>query len=158
MASPPFDPYDSSAWTFQKRYVRCGKGNCSSCAYGDGHGPYWYGYVHRAGHVYTHYFGKDHPAAEEAARHRRAARESATPPPPRQAAATPAEDRWARPKKMDYSSACRIFGINSVAKGWSPTSRYRELMRQHHPDTGGSTRAAVAINLAYRFLLLWQKA
>jgi hypothetical protein len=149
---------DESGWTYQERYVRCGKASCSKCGMGDGHGPYWYGFRHERGRMYSKYFGKYHPQGEDGARRWRAYSSRGTPTPARQRASDPPQDRWARPGRMDYNSACRIFGVNGLPRGWKPEGTYRMLMGKWHPDHGGDNRAAVSINLAYAFIKAWLKA
>ncbi len=42
--------------------VSCGKPNCTRCAEGPAHGPYWYRYYRRNGKVVSKYVGKQLPA------------------------------------------------------------------------------------------------
>jgi hypothetical protein len=149
---------DMSDWTYEERYVRCGKANCRKCAGAAGHGPYWYGYIHRNGRMHTKYFGKHHPQGEEGARRSRWYSQGwrrEAPPEPQEA---PPADRWTWPRRMDYGSALRILGYARCPTMRELQKRYRDLMKDHHPDHGGTTRAAVAINLAYDYLVSWIEA
>src|SRR5436305_5473 len=129
-------------WTYQLRYVRCGKPTCR-CARGSvyEHGPYWYGYMHREGRMYQRYFGR---------------RPSSTfdpPPPEARAEATRAEadSRFTFSGKMTLASALRIFAVSNPPGRDELVSRWRRLIWDHHPDRGGSTAVAAAINAAYTF-------
>lgn len=125
-------------WTYERRYVSCGKLTCSRCGSGGaGHGPYWYGYRREGGKVRSKYFGKRDPRLANAA-----------PPPP------PTPDRWSHGKRMDYVTALRIMGFGSKPTKRELKARYRELMLEHHPDAGGAHRIAVAVNLANAYLSL----
>lgn len=126
-------------WTYRLRYIRCGKPNCR-CATGDGHGPYWYGYRHQNGRMYTHYFGR---------------RPSSTfdpPPPEARAEARASENRWTFTGKMNLTTALRIFAIPRIPSQDELTARWRRLIWEHHPDHGGDVRIAAAINAAYHYL------
>jgi hypothetical protein len=149
---------NESAWTYEERYVRCGKANCRKCRLGVGHGPYWYGYRHEGRRMYQKYFGKHHPQGEDAARRWRAYSRHRGAGPAQSEASAPPQGRWSRPKRMDYDSACRIFGVNGLPRGWKPEGTYRKLMDRWHPDHGGSHEDAVAINLAYAFIKAWLRA
>jgi hypothetical protein len=122
-------------WTYQLRYVRCGKPNCRSCP----HGPYWYKAQHRGDRVYWRYVGKmrDDDA-------RRAFAES-----PRE---EPREQRWSFTGRMNAATAMRIMGFSSWPTADELKQRWRVLMAQHHPDRGGSTEIAAAINAARDYL------
>ncbi|MGH2507902.1 MAG: J domain-containing protein [Ktedonobacteraceae bacterium] len=52
-------------------------------------------------------------------------------------------------------SALTIFGLSSVPTKMVLLSKYRVLVKQHHPDKGGLHRDMVAINLAYDLLKRW---
>src|SRR5438067_904686 len=134
-------------WTYRLRYVKCGKHGCwcSSAAYGttwadSGHGPYWYGYEHRGGRVYSRYFGK---------------RPSSTfvPPPPedRTYDPPPVDGRWDYHGRMDLRTALRIFGVTQVPNRQTLVAHYRVLANEHHPDHGGSNSIMAAINAAYAY-------
>lgn len=146
---------NEEGWTYEERYVICGKVNCRKCNTGTGHGPYWYGYIHANGRMRQKYFGKHHPQGEEAARRWRAYSRRQAGRSARVETAAPPQDRWRRPKRMDYDSACRIFEVNGLPRGWKPEGTYRKLIDRYHPDHGGSHEAVVAINLAYAFIKAW---
>ncbi len=67
---------DQQGGTYRLELVSCGKPNCTRCAEGPAHGPYWYRYYRRGGKVVSKYVGKTLPAAyaveraEQAERHR----------------------------------------------------------------------------------------
>jgi len=46
--------------------VSCGKPNCTRCAEGPAHGPYWYRYYRRGGKLVSKYVGKTLPAVAAA--------------------------------------------------------------------------------------------
>jgi hypothetical protein len=52
-----------SGGTYRLEYVRCGKSNCSTCANGPAHGPYWYRYYRNGDKVVSKYVGKDRSGA-----------------------------------------------------------------------------------------------
>ena len=52
--------------SLQRQYVRCGKERCSTCAEGQGHGPYWYAYWRAGPKVRKRYIGKELPRQLEA--------------------------------------------------------------------------------------------
>lgn len=49
-------------------------------------------------------------------------------------------------------SALSIFGFASIPTKGALVTRYRELVKQHHPDKGGLHQDMVAINLSYDLL------
>jgi curved DNA-binding protein CbpA len=53
---------------------------------------------------------------------------------------------------MDAAAALRILGFEQWPARVTLTKRWRELIALHHPDHGGSTKTAAAINLAYQYL------
>ncbi len=130
----------TTEWTYELRYVVCGKPNCAKCGIWNrvGHGPYWYGYRRENGKVKSKYFGKKDPRYVS----------KPPPQPPR------APDRWYHPKRMDYNAALRIMGFTSQPSRLELKARYRSLLSEHHPDHGGSNDITVAINLANSYLLL----
>jgi DnaJ-domain-containing protein 1 len=123
-------------WTFQLRYVRCGKAGCR-CSYGAQHGPYWYGYEHRGNRVYTRYFGKRPTSSFKYA------------PPASSPSEPPA--RFVFHGRMDSRTALRIFGLEHRPNSATLKSRYRLLAYEHHPDRGGDTQVMAAINRAYAY-------
>jgi hypothetical protein len=48
--------------SYRQNYTRCGKANCTCCAAGQGHGPYWYAFWFERGKTRTKYIGKTLPA------------------------------------------------------------------------------------------------
>lgn len=124
------------AWTYRLRYVRCGKRGCTVCKDEPAHGPYWYGYEHRNGRVYSRYVGKLPPDAEFA----------------RQEAFNKRDARWEFHGKMSYATALRIMGFRDMPSSANLTKRWRELVGLHHPDRGGDLKVCQAINAAYTYL------
>lgn len=101
-----------------------------------GHGPYWYGYEHRGGRVYSKYFGaRPTSTFEEAPR-----------------VIPPVDHRWAFYGRMDYRTALRIMAFSERPSKTELTARYRSLIMEHHPDHGGDVRIAAAIIMAYKYL------
>ena len=62
---------DQQGGTYRLELVSCGKPNCTRCAEGPAHGPYWYRYYRRGGKVVSKYVGKTLPAADAAFLERR---------------------------------------------------------------------------------------
>ncbi len=62
---------DQQGGTYRLELVSCGKPNCTRCAEGPAHGPYWYRYYRRGGKVVSKYVGKALPAADAAFLERR---------------------------------------------------------------------------------------
>ena len=62
---------DQQGGTYRLELVSCGKPNCTRCAEGPAHGPYWYRYYRRGGKVVSKYVGKTLPAADAAFMERR---------------------------------------------------------------------------------------
>jgi hypothetical protein len=54
---------DQQGGTYRLELVSCGKPNCTRCAEGPAHGPYWYRYYRRGGKVVSKYVGKTLPAS-----------------------------------------------------------------------------------------------
>jgi len=68
-------------------------------------------------------------------------------------APTPGPDpRWVFHGKMSMRTALRIFGLDTRPNAATLQARYRTLIWEHHPDHGGSTEIAAAINAAYSYL------
>lgn len=124
-------------WSYQLRYVRCGKYSCRKCQAGYGHGPYWYAYRRIGGRVTSRYVGKLPPEAQ-----------FRQPP-----SGEPSVDtRWVFEGRMDAKTALRIMGFSVWPVQRDLQKRWRELVHLHHPDTGGDTRICAAINVAYGYL------
>lgn len=124
-------------WTYQLRFVRCGKSTCRVCAIGFGHGPYWYAYMHRGGKVRSRYVGKNLPTE---------AFESAPAPQP------DIDPRWVFRGRMDGKTALRILGFAAWPDKKELQKRWRQLVYMHHPDGGGDARICAAINVAYGYV------
>jgi LuxR family transcriptional regulator, maltose regulon positive regulatory protein len=104
---------------------------------------YWYGYKRVNGKVWKRYFGEvskiDLSILEQAAR------DCVEPAPPPQRKPTLHFDKTTQ-------SALHIFGFSKVPAKKALITRYRELSKQHHPDTGGLHEDMVAVNLAFDLL------
>lgn len=124
-------------WTYQLRYVRCGKPTCRSCRGPVAHGPYWYGFRHKGDRVYSRYFGKRDP---------RSIHDDARAPEPE------TSSRWRFEGKMTHATALRILGFIYEPAFTELRTRYRTLMREHHPDGGGDTATAAAIVAAWQYM------
>lgn len=124
-------------WTYQLRYVRCGRPNCRPCSIGFGHGPYWYAYQRQGGRVRSRYVGKNLPADAFA---------KAPAPEPE------IDQRWVFRGRMDGKTALRILGFTSYPDQATLSKRWRQLVYLHHPDHGGDVRICAAINVAYGYL------
>lgn len=124
-------------WTYQLRYVRCGKPACQACVVGFGHGPYWYAYRRDGGRVRSRYVGKNLPTEAFA----------------NQPAPKPdIDERWVFRGRMDGKTALRILGFASWPTPADAQKRWRQLVYMHHPDRGGDSRICAAINVAYGYV------
>lgn len=138
-------------WSVHARYVRCGKYGCA-CSEGGAarHGPYWYGFERGPdGKTHSKYFGKRYPPEAQINQGYVIRKAQEAQPEP-----SKLDPRWIRPKRMDWNAAMRIMGFISPPSKLALALRYRELMREHHPDHNGEHSIAVAINLAYEYLSL----
>ena len=124
------------AWTYQLRYVRCGKPRCR-CAGGRGHGPYWYGFSHRGGRVTSKYVGKVRPGWIH---------DDPKAPAPH------IPERWRFDGRMNGAVALRILGFAPWPSADELRVRFRTLMMSHHPDHGGDVEIAKAINAAHQYM------
>lgn len=124
-------------WTFQLRYIRCGKARCRCAGGGPGHGPYWYGFRHQGERVYSRYFGKRDP---------RTIHDDPKAPEPE------VSSRWRFDGRMTFAAALRILGFSRQPERVDLRTRYRTLMHENHPDKGGDTAVAAAIVAAYTYL------
>ena len=118
-------------------------------------GGYWYAYKRTGQTVHKRYLGTAPNITlallEEVAR--RFVEPGASPhvaskPPP-----TPQQRKPTLPpftKSLD--SALRIYGFVSIPTKRDLLTRYRELSKRHHPDTGGMHEDMVTVNLAYDYL------
>jgi hypothetical protein len=55
---------------------------------------------------------------------------------------------WRRPERMTRQEALQVFGLDESATREDVQREYRRLMRQVHPDLGGSSYLAAKINEA----------
>ena len=118
---------------------------------GDG---YWYAYKRVDGKVQKKYLGDaaklDFMVLENIAR---SFVEPVPPPqPPPVEEQTPPPRRPTLVFKKTLDSALQIYNFPSIPDRKALISRYRELSKQHHPDTGGIHEDMVAVNLAYDYL------
>lgn len=112
---------------------------------------YWYAYKRINGKVCKKYLGtKEHISLtllETVARHfiepQPEPEPQATQPPPRKPTLT---------FTRTLESALAIYGFQSLPTKRELITKYRELSKKHHPDTGGLHQDMVAVNLAYEYL------
>jgi len=131
----------TASWTYRLEYVRCGKANCH-CRSGIGHGPYWYRYQRDGKRIRKEYVGKVRLGPDYDEPHRW----EPDPEPPK-------ENRWHwNNRRMDLTTALRIFGFDRPKDQASYKTRYRSLMKEHHPDAGGTHEVCSAINAAWEYL------
>jgi hypothetical protein len=64
------------------------------------------------------------------------------------ASSSASEEGWRRPQRMTRQEALRVFGLDESATREDVQREYRRLMRQVHPDLGGSSYLAAKINEA----------
>ena len=113
---------------------------------------YWYAYKRVKGKLYKSYLGETSKIT--LALLVSTARAFVAPPEPERAREPPEQP----PRKPRYqftktlASALSIFGFAQVPTKVALIGKYRELVKQHHPDTGGLHEDMVAINLAYEYL------
>jgi hypothetical protein len=112
---------------------------------------YWCAYCRVSGKLHKKYIGKTSKvtlALLEAT-----ARAFVTPPkpePPPQQQPPPRTPVFHFTKTL--ASALTIFSFPVVPTKAALITRYRELVKQHHPDKGGLHQDMVAVNLAYELL------
>ncbi|MDR3494579.1 MAG: J domain-containing protein [Ancalomicrobiaceae bacterium] len=95
-----------------------------------GHRPTWIMGVNARSWVRTHFGDEPSPGwAEEASIILRRARRTAPPEPPRR-----------RLKTLELKSL-DVLGLTEVATGIEIKSRYKELVKRHHPDANGGDRS-----------------
>jgi hypothetical protein len=109
---------------------------------------YWYAYKRVAGKLQKKYLGDAYyitlTLLATIARAFVAPAEPAQPPPP------PRKPTLHFAKTL--ARALAIFGFAAIPTKARLTARYRELVKQHHPDVGGLHEDMVAVNLAYEYL------
>lgn len=112
---------------------------------------YWYAYRRVNGKLRKKYLGETRKVT--LARLETVARACGASPEP---ACSPQSEQRARqplfklPKTLE--SALAIFGFLSIPTRAMLTARYRELVKHHHPDTGGLHQDMVAVNIAHDYL------
>lgn len=115
---------------------------------------YWYAYRRVEGKLRKKYLGENSKVT--LARLESVARSFTASPEPEptahheQHAPPPRQPVFCFTKTLE--SALSIFGFSSIPTRTKLTARYRELVKQHHPDKGGLHQDMVAINLAYDLL------
>jgi hypothetical protein len=119
---------------------------------------YWYAYKRVNGRIEKKYIGEQSKVtleALEALASYFADLASPTPKPP-PAAPPPPQPPPRKPvlPKFEKSlgSALFIYGFSKTPTKRELISRYRELSKQYHPDTGGLHEDMVTVNLAYDYL------
>ncbi|MBA2681325.1 MAG: hypothetical protein H0U76_23355 [Ktedonobacteraceae bacterium] len=114
-------------------------------------GGYWYAYKRVNGKVQKKYIGDTYKVTlsvleELAYRFTHPVAEEPPPPPP----PSPPPPTLLFTKSLQ--SALSIFAFSTIPDRKALTLRYRELSKQHHPDTGGLHENMVAVNLSYDYL------
>jgi hypothetical protein len=128
----------NETWSYRCQYIRCGKGGCSKCP----HGPYWYGFRSEKGKTRSKYFGKKDPRGESSERINAPTTEAFKHP-------------WGKILSARTASAeiaGEILGVFMTKNKDLVHKRYRELVREHHPDRGGDHDVFVLIGAAYSYL------
>jgi hypothetical protein len=127
-------------------------------------GGYWYAYKRVHGRVEKKYIGEQSKVTLEALEALAvyfADLASPTPKPPPAAPPPPQPPPTPKPPprkpmlpKFEKSlvSALSIYGFSKTPTRKELISRYRELSKLHHPDTGGLHEDMVTVNLAYDYL------
>ena len=130
-------------WTYRLEFVTCGKKTCAKL-----HGPYWYAYEKRAGHLHKRYVGKSarEGAWDDMAGWRRA-RDAWHAAEERERAehAAKARGRVHAPTARDYE----LIGAAPSDDFAALRKAYRRAISRAHPDAGGYHAAAVRVNLAW---------
>lgn len=123
-------------WTTVE-YVACGNPRCRACP----HGPYIYEWWREKGRRRKRYCGRatqDNGGA-------RATQDRVHP-----------DDCIFNRRTATVDVALRILGLGRGEVG-GLRRRYMELVKRHHPDAGGESKAAERIAAAYSFLKAWVK-
>ena len=110
---------------------------------------YWYAYKRVDGKLQKKYLGDAHHITLTLLA--TIARAFVASPEPQQAQPPPRRKPTLRFAKT-LASALAIFGCSTVPTKAKLTAKYRELVKQHHPDVGGVHEDMVAVNLAYEYL------
>jgi len=109
---------------------------------------YWYAYKRVAGKLQKKYLGDGTNITLNLLAS--VARAFVAPPEPKQAQPPPRKPTLQFTRTL--ASALAIFGFATVPTKAKLTTKYRELVKQHHPDVGGLHQDMVAVNLAYEYL------
>jgi len=116
-------------------------------------GGYWYAYKRVNGKVKKKYLGDTSKITlvtlEDTAQSFVKALPPLKPPP---APKPPPRKATLPPFAKSLESALRIYGFASIPTKRELITRYRDLSKQHHPDTGGLHEDMVTVNLAYGYL------
>ena len=111
---------------------------------------YWYAYKRVEGKLQKKYLGETSKIT--LALLVSTARAFVAPPEPELAQPLPSSRKPRYQFTKTLASALCIFGFATVPTKAALVSKFRELVKQHHPDTGGLHEDMVAINLAYDYL------
>lgn len=111
---------------------------------------YWYAYKRVDGKLHKKYLGDTSKITLALLASIARAFVAAPEPEPAQPQSPPRKSRYQFTKTL--ASALHIFGFVTVPTKAKLVSRFRELAKVHHPDTGGLHEDMVAINLAYDYL------
>lgn len=169
MSAPP---KNVQRFSFVLEKIACGKGTCGTCGGTKlAHGPYWYGYFTRpngrAGKVYVgkdlddwkaqHLSAQPQPAAPKTAAPKAKAKAKPAPAPAPKAPKKeehPEKPVWEKmiSKAASPAIAARILGVQRGVTQKELTKTFRALILKHHPDKGGDSLHAMAINAAFAML------
>lgn len=161
MSAPP---KNVKTFTFMREYVNCGKASCGTCGGREfKHGPYWYAYsiAPKTGKTRKTYVGADLAGwkarwnvTSKAATPKTPTAETLKAKAPKTSKATPKNlAEWNRMLKHPTPMlAGKLLGVKpGITKGIL-TCAYKEAIRVAHPDKGGNTTHAAAINAAFALL------
>jgi DnaJ domain len=120
-------------YTYQLKYIRCGKKTCRTCP----HGPYWYRFWKERGRLRCEYVGKVDPSFHEQLLYGNERAEL---------------DEIFDKGKASAELAERILGVRKGCDVAHAQKAYREKCLECHPDRGGDKRAFQRLNAAWSFL------
>lgn len=168
MARPPKNVKTAS---FVREKIACGKGSCGTCKGTKlAHGPYWYAYwTRKDGSTGKTYVGRDLAGWQQqygvSAHLKKQPRKPApkTAKPPTAPKAKTKAKKPAPPKinpdwlKMTSRAAtpllaARILGVKPGITRNILTLAFKDRIKTAHPDRGGNTIEAAAVNAAYAML------
>jgi len=115
-------------------------------------GGYWYAYKRVNGKVKKKYLGDKRKVTLTLLEETAQSFVKPVPPPKPPPAPKPPRKATLPPFTKSLNSALHIYGFSSIPTKRDLITRYRDLSKQHHPDTGGLHEDMVAVNLAFDYL------